>query len=77
MIKDDTLAKSNALGQSYNTGITDVHSCLVAGSWKDMTKKFRDGMANEVGACLRKLGRGWGHRGWIKRPPLMNYTRQP
>jgi len=60
MIKDDTLAKSNALGQSYNTGITDVHSCLVAGSWKDMTKKLRDGMANEVGGVLKEAGAGVG-----------------
>ena len=60
MIKDDTLAKSNALGQSFNTGITDVHSCLVAGSWKGMTKKFRDGMANEVGGVLKEAGAGVG-----------------
>jgi len=60
MIKDDTLARSNALGQSFNTGITDVHSCLVAGSWKGMTKKFRDVMAKEVGGVLKEAGAGVG-----------------
>jgi len=60
MIKDDTLAKSNALGQSFNTGKTDVHSCLVAGRWKGMTKKFRDGMAKEGGGVLKEAGAGVG-----------------
>jgi len=36
------------------------YSCLVAGSWKDMTKKFRDGMANEVGGVLKEAGAGVG-----------------